>query len=258
MPDEQVADKIISLLSSYSDFEALEPCENGIDAVESITSNQPSLVFVDTDLPDMSGFDLIHRLYPVHVPQFIFVSKDDKLAVKAFEYFAFDYLVKPLMPERLHLSLIKYKERHYQRAEGKIQEKLNALFRYVSGTRENGNQKKAADRSSSNIIPVKIGGRIYFIRESEIQYIVASGYYIEIYANGKKHLLRQSLRGIAEKLDSKQFIRIHRSVIISLKFLKEITRQGASDFSARMEDGTSFRISKSYKGDVFEHIGIGS
>ncbi len=258
IPEEQVADKIINVLSSYSDFEALEPCENGLDAVESITTNQPSLVFVDTDLPDMSGFDLIHRLYPVHVPQFIFVSKNDKLAVKAFEYFAFDYLLKPLVPERLHLSLMKFKEGHYQRSGGKIQEKLNALFRYVSGTGANGHEKKKEVSNGSNIIPVKMGGRIYFVKENEIQYIVASGYYIEIYANGKKHLLRQSLRGIAEKLDSKQFIRIHRSVIISLKFLKEITRQGASDFSARMEDGTSFRISKSYKGEVFEHIGIGS
>ena len=257
LPDEPLVDQLTEVLSGYSEFDVLEPATSGLEAVEQIQNNRPALVIVATDLPDMSGFDLIHKLYPVSIPQFIFIAKDDKLAVKAFEYFAFDYIVAPFTNERFHLSLLKLKENLYQRSGRQLQEKLNALFRYMSATQAKDTNHDHL-QNGSNLLPVKMGGRIYFIKEDDVQYIVASGYYIEIYANGKKHLLRQSLRGIIEKLDQKKFLRIHRSVVISLKYLSEITRHGTSDFSAKMEDGTSFRISKSYKGDVFEHIGIRS
>ncbi len=254
--DKLVIEKITDVLSSYKEFDWIETCSSGIEAIERIQGQHPNLVFLETQLVDMTGFDLMQRIFPVSAPQFVFVTKNRQHAIKAFEYFAFDYILKPFTPERLHLTLMKVKEDHYNKSGEQLQEKLNALFRYVSGS-----QPSTPERPSTNgstLLPVKMGGRIYFIREEEVQYIVASGYYIEIYANGKKHLLRQSLRGIIERLDQKKFLRIHRSVIISLKYLKEITRQGASDFNAKMDDGASFKISKSYKGNVFEQIGIGT
>lgn len=254
--DARLVEQLTSVFNHYSEFVLIEPAPMGYLAVEQIQKYSPKLVLIETELPDMSGFDLIHKLYPVKIPQFIFLAKDSEYAVKAFEYFAFDYLVRPFNNERLHLSLLKVKESLYQRSSGQIQEKLNALFRYMSSSNRTTEEPSNGTKNGTFMIPIKTGGRIYFVREDEIQYIVASGYYIEIYANGKKHLLRQSLRGIVEKLDPHKFLRIHRSVVISLSYLKEIIRQGSSDFSARMEDGTSFRISKSYKGEVFDQIGI--
>jgi two-component system, LytTR family, response regulator len=254
--DTSIVGQITDVLSHFKEFDFIETCSSGIEAIERIQGHRPNLVFLETELADMTGFDLMQRIFPMSAPQFVFVTKNKHHAVKAFEYFAFDYIVKPFTPERLHLTLLKVKEDFYKKSGEQLQEKLNALFRYVSGTQPNSEQK--SDRNGSALLPVKMGGRIYFIREEDVRYIVASGYYIEIYANGKKHLLRQSLRGIIEKLDSEKFLRIHRSVIISLKYLKEITRQGASDFNAKMDDGASFKISKSYKGNVFEQIGIGS
>lgn|GEM_PF-556445 len=254
--DEAVIKQITDVLSGYKEFDWIETCASGIEAIERIQGQHPNLVFLETELVDMTGFDLMQRIFPVSTPQFVFVTKSKHFAVKAFEYFAFDYLVKPFTPERLHLTLMKVKEDFYNKSGEQLQEKLNALFRYVSESQPAIPEKSTANGSS--LLPVKMGGRIYFIREEDVQYIVASGYYIEIYANGKKHLLRQSLRGIIQRLDEKKFLRIHRSVIISLKYLKEITRQGASDFNAKMDDGASFKISKSYKGNVFEQIGIRS
>ena len=254
--DNSIADKISDVLSNFKEFDWVETCSSGLEAIEIIQTQHPNLVFLETELRDMTGFDLMQRIFPVITPQFVFVTKSKQHAVKAFEYFAFDYIVKPFTPERMYLTLMKVKEDFNNKSGEHLQEKLNALFRYVSGA-----QPSVAEKPSTNgstLLPVKMGGRIYFIREDEVQYIVASGYYIEIYANGKKHLLRQSLRGIIKRLDQKKFLRIHRSVIISLKYLKEIRRQGASDFNAKMDDGASFKISKSYKGNVFEQIGIGS
>ena len=121
--DDELADQITDILSYYKEFEVLEPCQTGVQAVECIKASRPNLAFVATDLPDMSGFDLIHKLYPVNIPQFIFVAKSEKHAVKAFEYFAFDYIMTPFTNERIHLSLLKVKESFYQKSGGQIQEK---------------------------------------------------------------------------------------------------------------------------------------
>jgi two-component system LytT family response regulator len=113
-----------------------------------------------------------------------------------------------------------------------------------------------ASNGSLKLLPVKKSGRIYFIHPDDIEYIEAAGYYIEVYANGKKHLIRQSLTQLDEILDNHHFVRIHRSVIINLSFLKEIVRDGANDFSAKMANDVTFKISRSYKSEVFEKIGL--
>ena len=252
--DEGAQSQIEDVLTGYKEFDLIQTCRTGAEALVKIQSNLPDVIFLETELEDMTGFELIQQMYPLHSAQFIFITELKHHAIKAFEYFAFDYILKPFTPERLHLTLLKVKEDIYKRKNGQLQDKLNALFRYVSDTKSDSREKK----NGALMLPVKMGGRIYFIREEEIQYIVASGYYVEIYANEKKHLLRQSLSAMIERLDAKKFMRIHRSVIISLKYLKEINRMGMNDFSVRMEDGSSFRISKSYKGNVFEKIGIRS
>lgn len=253
--DETVHERIEDVLNSYKDFELLESCTTGAEGIEAIKGTLPDVVFLETKLPDMSGFDVIQRSHPVQVPEFVFLSKSRQEAVQAFEFFAFDYILKPFTPERLHLTLMKVKEDFYRRSGEKLHDKLNALFRYMSQTDPD---TKAREMNGDTLLPVKMGGRIYFLREEEVEYIEASGYYIEVYANGKKHLIRQSLSGMIKKLDARKFQRIHRSVIINIKYLKEIVKTGTSDFSVRMADGSTFRISKSYKSDVFEAIGIRS
>jgi two-component system LytT family response regulator len=141
----------------------------------------------------------------------------------------------------------------YQRRNEHLHEKLNALFRYINPGKTSPDKPT---NGSTRLLPVKMSGRIYFIHPDDIEYIEAAGYYIEVYANGKKHLLRQSLTQLDEILDSHRFLRIHRSVIINLHFLKEIIREGANDFSVRMANDATFKISRSYKSEVFEKIGI--
>jgi two-component system LytT family response regulator len=142
----------------------------------------------------------------------------------------------------------------YQKRNEHLHEKLNALFRYINPAKPVDVQHKT--NGHARLLPVKKGGRIYFIQPEDIEYIEAAGYYIEVFANDKKHLIRQSLTQLDELLDGQRFLRIHRSVIVNLHFLKEIIREGANDFSVRMANDTTFKISRSYKSAVFEKIGL--
>lgn len=252
--DVKTRNLIEEILERQPGFEISASLGLGAAAITQTHTLHPDLVILDIDLPDMSGFDVLHRISPAIHPQYVFLSSTESYAIKAFEYFAFDYLLKPFTHERLQLTLIKIKEQMYQRRNEHLHEKLNALFRYINQSKPT--EQPHPSNGHVRLFPVKKGGRIYFIHPDQIEYIEAAGYYIEIYANGKKHLIRQSLTQLDGLLDSHRFLRIHRSVIINLNFLKEIIREGANDFSVRMANESAFKISRSYKSEVFEKIGL--
>lgn len=252
-PDQGTRMQVEEVLERQPAFDIIASVESGKEAIAEMQVVPADLIITDINLPDMSGFDVLHRISPAMHPQYVFLSSTEDYAIKAFEYFAFDYLLKPFTNERLQLTLIKLREQMYQRRNEHLHEKLNALFRYINPKRD---EPETKSNGHAKLLPVKMSGRIYFIHPDDIEYIEAAGYYIEVFANGKKHLLRQSLTQLDEILDNHRFLRIHRSVIINLHYLKEIIRDGANDFSVRMANDTSFKISRSYKTEVFEKIGI--
>lgn len=251
--DSAVRQQLEDSLDRQQGFSVVATASTGSQAIQDIQSKLPDLIIVDVELPQMDGFDLLQKVPPAIRPQFVFLSSKPDDAVRAFDYFASDFLLKPVAKDRLELTLIRVRDQIYQKGNAQLHEKLNALFRYInpakqsSGPQTNGNAK---------LLPVKMSGRIYFLHPGDIEFVEAAGYYIEVFANGKKHLIRQSLTQLEEHLDSRHFVRIHRSVIINLKYLKEIIRDGANDFSVRMSNDASFKISRSYKSDVFEKIGL--
>ncbi len=252
--DSATRSQIEEILERQSAFEIMAAVGTGAEGLTAIHAVHPDLIILDIVLPDMSGFDVLHKISPAIHPQYVFLSATENHAIKAFEYFAFDYLLKPFTDERLQLTIIKIREQMYQRRNEHLHEKLNALFRYINPSKPV--EREAKTNGHSKLLPVKMSGRIYFIHPDTIEYVEAAGYYIEVFANGKKHLIRQSLTQLDEILDGHRFLRIHRSVIINLNFMKEIIRDGANDFSVRMANDTTFKISRSYKSDVFEKIGL--
>ena len=238
--DEELSRKrIINLLQSEPDFEVIGEASSGSEAIKQIIRKRPQLIFLDISLPDHDGFTVLETMPPNKRPLIIIVSGSENHALKAFEYEAFDYLLKPYRDQRFVESLQKIR----QKITG---ESLNTIS-------ETTHEKGASDQ---DIIPIKTAGKISFINPEDIWYIEASGYYIEINALGKKHLLRQSMGRIINKLDDKKFIRIHRSKIINLDFLEEIVRSPNRDHLVKMKDGSLFKISKSYKKRFFERLNI--
>lgn len=247
--DEALArQRIRTLLNNRTDVAIAGECRSGAEAISALRDGQADLVFLDIQMKDMTGFEVLESLPAEVWPMVVFVTAYDQYAIKAFDFLAFDYLLKPFREERF--------ERALQRAitalgERREPQPLEALLDYL---RQQTPGKTAHPEKS---LPLKLGNRIAFVNPADIQYIEASGYYIELYAEGKKFLLRESLAGMLEKLDPERFVRIHRSVVIHTGFLEEINNIGLGDVEVCMKDGRAFRVSKSYKEELYRKLGLG-
>lgn len=250
--DEALArQRIKNLLKSEKQIDLIGECNSGAQAISAIVNSQPDLIYLDIQMKDMNGFEVLENLGEEKLPLIIFVTAFDQYAIRAFDFFAFDYLLKPFKEERFKLSLKKaldaLENKHVPQTESQIQ----ALLQYL----KKGNQYyQPIDVPKT--LPVKSGNKICFIDINDIQYIEASGYYIEIVTVLKKHLLRETLANIIKKLDLNYFIRIHRSTIINMDYLAEINSIGFGDIEAIMKDGKVFRVSKSYKEQLFSRLRI--
>lgn len=246
--DEALArQRIRTLLNNRTDVAIVGECRSGAEAISALRDGQADLVFLDIQMKDMTGFEVLESLPAEVWPMVVFVTAYDQYAIKAFDFLAFDYLLKPFREERF--------ERALQRAITALGERqepqpLEALLDYLR-------QQTPGKAASEKSLPLKLGNRIAFVNPADIQYIEASGYYIELYAEGKKFLLRESLAGMLDKLDPERFVRIHRSVVIHTGFLEEINNIGLGDVEVCMKDGRTFRVSKSYKEELYRKLGLG-
>lgn len=250
--DEALArQRIKHLLKKEKLVNIIGECNNGNQAIHAIIKNQPDLVYLDIQMKDMSGFEVLENLPEDKLPLIIFVTAYDQYAVKAFDFFAFDYLLKPFKEERFQISLQKALYALENKKTPTTEVQFQSLLQYL---KKNKNHYESSSQSRS--LPIKSGNKICFIDMNDIQYIEASGYYIEIFTAEKKHLLRETLSKMLEKLEQDQFIRIHRSTIINTEYLSEINSIGFGDIEAIMKDGKVFRVSKSYKDGLFERLGL--
>ena len=249
--DEVLARKRLeNLIKEVPEFELIAQCTNGLEAIETIENLVPDLIYLDIKLKDMTGFEILNKAKTPTAPIIIFVTAYDKFAIKAFDSFAFDYLLKPFKDTRFLESANKAIE-HFKLKKSISGENLSDLLNYF---KKNSNEITQTNKLQS--IPIRLGNKISFLDFNDIKYITASGYYAEIFSESKKHLIRQSLSNLILELDSKYFIRIHRSTIINLKFMLEIINSNFGDMDVKMKDGTLFRISKSYKKDFLKKLNI--
>jgi len=171
--DHHTRMQITEALERQPVFQIVASASTGSEGLSQIQHLSPDLVFLETDLSDMSGFDVLHKVSPMVHPQFVMMSSTDKSAIRAFEYFVFDYLLKPIQRSRLDLTMIKVREQQAQVRNVHLHEKLNALFRYINPSVSN---ELPGSNGRSNLVPVKMSGRIYFIHPDEIEYVEAAGY----------------------------------------------------------------------------------
>ena len=235
------------LVSEYSFMNIVGECSNGEDAIEKINTLVPDVVYLDTKINDMTGFDIIEKINLSKKPIFIFTASSNEHAVKAFDYFAFDYLLKPLEEDRFYASIkkvIDYK---------KIKE-LSNLDNILNFVKDKSPVETPVKGTKINI---KSGNKIIFLERNTIKYISASGYYVEIFTtDNKKYLLRESLSSIIKRLNSNLFVRIHRSTIINSNFIDEIITSNYGETDVKTNDNKTFRVSKSYKKDFQELMGV--
>ncbi|WP_425657623.1 LytR/AlgR family response regulator transcription factor [Tenacibaculum ascidiaceicola] len=235
------------LVSDYNFVEIVGECSDGSDAIKKINTLSPDVVYLDTKINNMTGFDIIEKITLPKKPIFIFTASSNEHAVKAFDYFAFDYLLKPLEEDRFYSSIKKVID--YKKIE-----KLSSLDNILDLVKEKTPIEIPVKGTKINI---KSGNKIIFLERNNIKYISASGYYVEIFTtDNKKYLLRESLSSIIKRLNSNLFVRIHRSTIINSNFIDEIITSNYGETDVKINDNKTFRVSKSYKKDFQELMGV--
>ena len=236
--DEPLArDFLRSLLAKYDDVEVVGECANGDDAVDALREGSINLLFLDVQMPEMDGFDVIEEVGAEHLPPTIFVTAFQEHAVRAFDVQAIDYLTKPIVPERLERALRRVREKLGAQTAQLTQEQLGALLNSV---RSQTDLPKAyavrflvRDRDKEILLPV-----------SEIDWIEADAYYSRLHVDDKHYMLRESITELNNKLDPANFVRVHRSSIVNVNQIREVHREGRTDSSLVLKSGSVLKMSR--------------
>ena len=220
--DEPLARSNLQVLLQLDDaIDIVGECGSGADAIEATRKLKPDLIFLDVQMPECDGFDVIELLGDELPPAVIFVTAYDEYALRAFEAGALDYLLKPFDNERFALAL------------GRAKQKLSS---------HNGAEPQRPQR-----LAIKSAGQVLFLRLSGIDWIEAADYYACLHVAKKTHLLRRSLSELERQLDSNTFCRIHRSTIVNVDRVRAIESNNAGEYEVLVEDGTRLKLSRRYR-----------
>jgi two-component system LytT family response regulator len=235
--DEPLARKRIrDLLTAAPDVEVVAECANGRDAIQAIEASLPDLLFLDIQMPQIDGFEVLATIGVGRVPVVVFVTSYDQFALRAFEAQALDYLMKPFDDQRFDTTVQRARERLADRRGTDVDRRLRALLEEVRGSR--GYLQRLA---------VPLGNRNVFLRAQEIDWIGAERNYIRVYAGGRGHLLRESLTHIEAELDPAMFCRIHRSIIVNIDRIQSVESTFHGEYVVVLHDQTKLTSGRSYR-----------
>lgn len=236
--DEALArQKLRVLLRQETDIQVIGEAASPAEIVAQVQLKKPDLLFLDICMPAMNGLDVVAELSrkpQVALPHIIITTAHGEYAVRAFEMRAADYLLKPYTADRLHSAL--------QYARERIHDNL------TKGAQ--GSKAAAAANAPPARIVFKSRGRILFLPISEIRWIAAEENYVRICTANESHLLRETMTAMESKLDSQMFMRVHRSAIVNLKYVKEVRREISGDFSVLLSNGQKVAMSRSHHSNI--------
>ena len=243
--DEPLArDMIREMLENDSDVEIVAECTNGREAVEAIKSLKPDLVFLDVQMPELGGFEVLESFDRDSTPYVIFVTAYDQYAVRAFEVHAFDYLLKPFDSERFDVAWHRVKEQINLDQSGERERHILALLEEL----------KSGPRHLERLV-IKNGGRVFFLNVADVHCIESEGNYVRVYDNQKGYLLRETISSLEDQLDPRQFRRIHRSAIVKIDKIKEMQPWFHGEYRVIMENGKQLTLSRNYRSNFQGAVG---
>ncbi len=237
-------EKIRSLLEKRSDFEICGESANGLEAYEAIRKQNPDLVFLDIQMPELDGFALIDAIGLDNMPALILVTAYDCYAIQAFEKNALDYLLKPFSEKRFFAAL--------DRAVTQIQNHSND--NHQNGLRGALDDYRMERRFVERLV-IKTTRRIFFVKLEEIDWIEAQGNYVAIHVGSDTHLMRETMRNLEDRLNPQKFLRIHRSCIVNVDRIKEMQPNIGNDYVVHLDNGESLVMSRRYREKMNKRIG---
>lgn len=236
-------ERIRALLANDTEVEMIEECPDGRRAVAAIERSRPDLVFLDVQMPGMDGFAVLDAIAGDCMPVIIFVTAYDKYAVQAFEVRAVDYLLKSFDRRRFESALQRAKDEIQRSKTGSLNEKIAGLL-----------QDLQAKQKRLTRLVVKSGGRIFFLRVEEIDWIEATDNYVRIHAGPECHMIRETMQSLEDRLNPEKFLRIHRSTLVNLDRIRELQPVFHGDYLVKLKDGTELTLSRSYSKKVHDSL----
>jgi two-component system LytT family response regulator len=245
--DEPIARRRIRrFLRAESNVDVIGECANGREAIDAIREHRPDLVFLDVQMPACDGFGVIQQLGAEQPPAVVFVTAYDEYALKAFEVHAIDYLLKPFGRDRFAQTLQHAREHLERRRAGDLGKRLMALVQDIKP------EPQKLDR-----LVVKSGGRVFFLRTQEIDWIEAAGNYVRLHLGEDSHLFRETMNNMEGRLDLQRFVRIHRSRIVNTDRIKEMQPWFNGEYVVVLQNGTRLTLSRGYREKLQERLGKG-
>jgi two-component system LytT family response regulator len=243
--DEPMArERVLSLLQQEDDVEVVGECADGTQALAAIQHQAPDLVFLDVQMPGVDGFGVIEAIGAEKMPSVIFVTAYDEYALRAFEVHALDYLLKPFSRDRFREMLKHARASLERRRAGDLGRRLLALV----------NDIKPAPTRVDRLV-VKSGGRVFFLRTDDLDWIEAAGNYVRLHLGEESHLFRETMTRMETRLDPRRFVRIHRSRIVNTERIKELQPWFNGEYVVILRNGTRLPLSRGYREKLQEHLG---
>jgi two-component system, LytTR family, response regulator len=244
--DEALArERLRSLLEEEPDLEIVAECGDGKSAIALIQREQPDLVFLDIQMPEVDGFGVVEELQKQGVlPLTIFVTAYDRYAMRAFEVHALDYLLKPVNRERLGEALDHARKQLMHPSEAMFQKRVLAMLGDLDA------RQHAPDR-----IVVKSDGEIVCLKPNEIDWVESAGNYACLHVGSVTHILRETITALENRLGARQFLRVHRSTLVNVDRIKTLKPSLYGDYSILLRDGTKLTLSRGFRESVLRRLG---
>jgi two-component system LytT family response regulator len=230
-------ERIRTLLAEHRNIELIGECRNGQEALHTILSERPDLVFLDIQMPELDGFEVLKAIGPALLPAIIFVTAFDEYAIRAFEVNVMDYLLKPINAARFEKAVLRAIERLAQPdAHGADRKLLDFVERL-----------RAQQQYTSRFV-VRSGARLSFVRASDVDWIDVADNYVRLHVAGREYFVRDTLKSVEMRLNPEAFIRVHRSIIINFDRVETIEPYSHGEYLVTLKDGTKLTTSRSYSG----------
>lgn len=245
--------RLAELLAAQPDVEVVATAENGEEAVQAIHAQRPDLVFLDIQMPRGTGLDVVRQVGPAQMPTTVFVTAYDQHALEAFDLAAVDYLVKPYDDDRFAEAFRRARRKVELEGLDGLREQMLILLQ--AGGAAPPATPRGARQPTLQRIAVQMRGRMRVVAVEEIDYISASGVYAELHTPDGLHVIRQSLQALEDQLDSTEFMRIHRSVIVRLDRVKMLLRGAQGSYEVQLSDGIRLRVGRSRREELERRLG---
>lgn len=253
--DEPLArERLHELLDDTPSVTVVGDAEDGPEAVEAIREQAPNLVFLDVQMPGMSGIDAIEEIGAEAMPTTVFVTAYDQYAIKAFDLAAVDYLLKPFDDERFEQALHRAHDQIASQNDEAISERLLRLLRERDPSLLE--EERTRDEPYLERIAVQGRGKARIVPVDDLTHITADGSYAELHTGDDTYVIRERMKTLTARLDPEAFARVHRSAIVRLDEIELLLRGGGGDYAVRLQDGTRIPVSRSRVDELEDRLGV--